>query len=264
MIKLPHLDLDAAHLDALATFQAQYDALSAGDARETFWKNKRRALPMKPHVIDALRTMIAPRNRCMYCEDNEVHHVEHFWPRSKYPEVVFAWLNYLYSCGICNGPKNSHFATISATVTVIPVLDVTSPHRCGRPAFINPRYENPMDFLILDIRGDTFRFAEKEGIEPADRARALWTLQHLPINRDGLPDQRRLDYETYIGDIEKYLRYKQQGEVLEANHYGWRILRHRHITVFREMQRQWRKIDRLKPLFEQAPELGAPGFPFVE
>ncbi len=119
-----------------------------------------------------------------------------------------------------------------------------------------------MDFFLLDIRGDTFILNVTQGLSDPDERRAQWTKEHLHllINRDGLPNQRRLYYGTYIGDIENYVKYKHEEQIDRANYYRDRIRKHRHITVFREMQRQWRHLDRLRALFEEAPELQAADF----
>lgn len=45
----------------------------------------------------------APGNdRCMYCEDSEGSAIEHFYPKSAYPERAFDWSNYLWACEHCN------------------------------------------------------------------------------------------------------------------------------------------------------------------
>jgi len=51
----------------------------------------------------------------MYCEDSAAVEVEHHHPKAHYPELAFAWENYLYACGPCNRPKNSKFAIFSQT-----------------------------------------------------------------------------------------------------------------------------------------------------
>ncbi len=47
--------------------------------------------------------------KCAYCESKISHidygHIEHFRPKSRYPELTFEWTNLLLSCPICNGPE---------------------------------------------------------------------------------------------------------------------------------------------------------------
>lgn len=40
-------------------------------------------------------------------------------PKNMYPEKVFVWSNYLFSCGLCNGPKNNQFAVFDNTGNVV-------------------------------------------------------------------------------------------------------------------------------------------------
>lgn len=261
MIAYAHRSLDIATKDELAAAQREYEALTTSEERQRCWKNARRRQFMISSVEPVLRAMVAPRNRCMYCEDNEVHQIEHFWPRVKYPELTFEWLNFLYACGLCNGPKGAQFATISQKNQVVVIAETTSSERCFPPAFINPRFDDPMKYFKLDIPGNTFVLQIMPGLVDAELERAQWTRDHLPINRDGLPEQRRLEFGTYLADIKSYLRYRRAGDSSKAAAYCGRILAHRHITVFREMQRQWRDVDELRPLFEEAPVMQSPGFP---
>ncbi len=50
--------------------------------------------------------------KCAFCESKMAHvsspHIEHFWPKSKFPHKTFAWRNWLLSCGRCNEAKWSH------------------------------------------------------------------------------------------------------------------------------------------------------------
>ena len=108
LILSPLLPADAA--DALAELQRDIDArltyrerVAAG--KSAFSSKNRRGDATFDKVREALTAMCAGRCRCMYCEDSAADEVEHFWPKDLYPEHVFAWLNYLYACGPCNGPR---------------------------------------------------------------------------------------------------------------------------------------------------------------
>ena len=50
-------------------------------------------------VRKELADLCSGSRRCMYCDDSVADEVEHFRPKDLYPEVVFAWMNYLYACG---------------------------------------------------------------------------------------------------------------------------------------------------------------------
>lgn len=49
-------------------------------------------------------------DKCAFCESNitqvYVGDIEHFKPKSKFPELCFEWENLLFACSICNGKSN--------------------------------------------------------------------------------------------------------------------------------------------------------------
>ncbi len=55
--------------------------------------------------------------KCCYCESRISHvdygHIEHFRPKSCFPELTFEWSNLFLACGICNGTgfKGASFPT---------------------------------------------------------------------------------------------------------------------------------------------------------
>ena len=60
----------------------------------------------------ALETMF--RGKCCYCESKVTPvaygDIEHFYPKSRYPDKTFLWENLLFSCQICNeGCKGDKF-----------------------------------------------------------------------------------------------------------------------------------------------------------
>jgi uncharacterized protein (TIGR02646 family) len=76
-------------------------AVSAGD-RERATARYRHA-----EVRVALEQMF--RGKCAYCESYILHityaHIEHFRPKSRFPELTFSWENLLLACGICNSSR---------------------------------------------------------------------------------------------------------------------------------------------------------------
>jgi uncharacterized protein (TIGR02646 family) len=48
--------------------------------------------------------------KCAYCESKVTHvdygHIEHYRPKSLFPELTFEWDNLLLACGICNGAEH--------------------------------------------------------------------------------------------------------------------------------------------------------------
>jgi 5-methylcytosine-specific restriction endonuclease McrA len=67
------------------------------------WKQK--------YITEALSKM--SNDKCCYCEckiteESKYLEVEHFHPKSLYPDEVVAWENLLPSCKRCNGKKGDH------------------------------------------------------------------------------------------------------------------------------------------------------------
>lgn len=58
-------------------------------------------------IKTALNTLF--HGKCAYCESKIKHvsdpHIEHYRPKSKFPELTFAWDNLLLACGQCNSTK---------------------------------------------------------------------------------------------------------------------------------------------------------------
>ncbi|RTY78507.1 hypothetical protein EKA83_08815 [Pseudomonas veronii] len=78
--------------------------------------------------------MATGRSRCMYCEDSMGTDIDHFWPKSVYPDQAFVWGNYLLACSYCNSnQKRTQFP-----------LDVN-----GEPLLIDPTNEDPELHLSL-------------------------------------------------------------------------------------------------------------------
>ncbi len=93
-------------------------------------------------VKDSLRTMFF--GKCAYCESHITHigygHIEHFRPKSKFPDLCFDWDNLMLSCEICNGKEYKG--------------DKFPESKDGGP-FVNPVEENPEDFFDFEFDPNT-------------------------------------------------------------------------------------------------------------
>lgn len=211
-------------------------------------------------VRSTLADMCSGARRCCYCEDSVADEIEHIYPKDLYPEKVFVWTNYLYACGPCNSPKNNQFAVILPVTNQLCHVNrpkdapVVSP-QMGQSALIDPRCEDPLNYLELDLQG-TFYFNVRSGLSPADRLRAEYTRDVLRLNeRDYLVEARRSFYTTYRARLNEYIQHRDHGapqSELEAHISA--LKRVGHPTVWREMQRQRTLIPELADLFSQAPE----------
>jgi uncharacterized protein (TIGR02646 family) len=262
VIRLPDTPLEAGVLAQLGTWQNSVNG--AGDyaaqvtkAKSEFGKRNVKGDATFDAVKVTLTTMCSGVRRCCYCEDSLADEVEHIQPKDLYPEMVFVWGNYLYACGPCNGPKNNQFAVFAADTGV--KTEVTRPRNtpvappiAGEPVLINPRHEDPFDFLFLDVRG-TFRFAPMaEDETTVAHQRAQYTIEVLALNRDVLQKARRNAYKHYRAHLKEYIVERDAGKdtipLIES------LLHMEHPSVWEAMKRFGSHVPELKTLFDAAPE----------
>lgn len=99
---------------------------------EAEWKRARRNKPLR-EAFTVLRVMAGERERCMYCSDSYGTDIDHFWPKSRYPQYMFRWSNLLLCCSECNEIKGSKFHLEN-----------------GEPTLIDPSVDEPWEFLDFD------------------------------------------------------------------------------------------------------------------
>ncbi|CAA9268793.1 MAG: hypothetical protein AVDCRST_MAG56-2930 [uncultured Cytophagales bacterium] len=124
------------------------------------------------------------------CEQSEANDVEHIYPKSFFPEYAFDWNNYLLACKPCNPAyKLDTFFVLDAQDDAVKLeRGVQPPHQTF--AFINPRTENPNDWMILNTL--TFRFDLLPDLSKRDINKATKTLDVLQLNiRDTLLAARK-------------------------------------------------------------------------
>jgi uncharacterized protein (TIGR02646 family) len=264
MIQLPNTPLPTRADRQLQRWQQGIDALASypervQEAKKQFGARNTKQNSTFETVKQTLVTMCSGARRCAYCEDSWADEVEHFRPKDLYPEEVFAWVNYLYSCGPCNSPKGGQFKVFSTQTGA--AVDVTRargaavvPPVGGRPVLINPRFENPLEFMDLDVLG-TFRFVERDDT-PEIEERARYTIELLHLNsRDALIDARRKAFLSYRAHLYEYLDKKRNNATAaELQALSDAIRRMHHPTVWKEMQRKHSLIPELQTLFGQVPE----------
>jgi len=135
MRAIQRIELQEETTEGLRRFQADADALeAAGGLQPTdHWKRNSSARIVFA-VRSALQKMAGKRQRCMYCVDSAGGDIEHFWPKTPYPERMYVWENLLLACTICGRKKGSRFP-----------LDEQ-----GEPLLIDPSAEDPWQFLDFD------------------------------------------------------------------------------------------------------------------
>ncbi len=101
----------------------------------------------------SLKSMAAGLERCMYCEDSAGTDIEHFWPKSAYPERAFNWDNYLLACSGCNSNHKRERFPLDAA---------------GAPLLIDPTAEDPGDHLALSPRTGQYVARTSKGAQSID------------------------------------------------------------------------------------------------
>ncbi|MDB5267808.1 MAG: hypothetical protein JWP58_848 [Hymenobacter sp.] len=249
------------------------------DAKNTIGNGGKAAFA---EIKQTLLGMCVGTELCNYCENNEATDVEHIYPKSFFPERAFTWLNYLLACKTCNTHfKLDQFAVFTPALSA----NATTMQRKKLPssadaAFIDPRVEDPMDFLYLDITGKSFFLLPSLTLtNPRDTAKAKHTLSILQIGvRAALADARKAAFIFFQSRLERYQQVRdattladlerliedpdlvdtsntfeaEQQQMLTGLQQS--ILRYSHPTVWREMQRQYLSLPKTKKLFEAVPE----------
>jgi uncharacterized protein (TIGR02646 family) len=157
------------------------------EARAEVWREKLRTAKAADSRLTASKfwTKVRPdlrddaallakvfRGKCAFCESTMAHvqhpHIEHYRPKgmAEFEGLMFAWENWLLSCGRCNTTKSTGFP------------------RCddGLPCMIDPTAEDPaphLDFAQAVVGGVTNRGNETiklAGLSrgPLEEARARW------------------------------------------------------------------------------------------
>jgi uncharacterized protein (TIGR02646 family) len=268
MIRIPDQTLPKPVHDKLQTYQKIIDDLpdypqQVKRAQEEF--SKKRSTKIFRQIEGILDAMCSGTRRCMYCEDSCADEVEHIHPKHLYPDMTFIWENYLFACGICNPRKNNKFAIfdqnnqpfVLAHPSGIPPVKPPT----GNPVFINPRLEEAMDFLFLDIIGKTFLLQAIPTLSTRDQERATYTINTLQLNRSELVRARTHAYPPYRALLKEFISAVTPEE---RNHIQEAIQGLSHITVWREMQRQYKQRKAMQrkdlaplefeALFDQVPE----------
>lgn len=263
MIKVDH-DLPARNRATLARWQKEIGRLPTYEARveeaKKTWTRRNTKQNRTFEVIKgALTEMCSGARRCCYCEDSCADEVEHVKPKSLYPDLAYAWHNYLYACGRCNGQKNAKFAVFPGTDDACRVVTrkrnaPVVPPTPGEPVLLDPRSDNPLDFLELGLR-DTFYFLPIAMPQSREFRRADYTIMTLGLNiRDELVAARREAFESYRARLSEYVSGQEQGKTARYLQRQIRALQAmQHPFVWAEMKRSSGRRQDLEVLFKAVP-----------
>jgi uncharacterized protein (TIGR02646 family) len=159
-------------------------------------------------VRSALKAMAAGLERCMYCEDSAGTDIEHFWPKSAYPERAFNWDNYLLACSSCNSNhKRERFPRDAA----------------GAPLLIDPTAEDPRGHLALSPRTGQYVARSSKGQQ---------SIEVFGLYRDTLEKGRRDAWVKILAMLHYYDEACSEGDWRHALDVQRTICRSPFASVF--------------------------------
>jgi uncharacterized protein (TIGR02646 family) len=164
-------------------------------------------------VRQVLGRMASGLERCMYCEDSQGTAIEHFWPRSTYPERAFDWLNYLLACTLCNSNfKRDRFP-----------LDDT-----GQPLLVHPIDDEPLDHLALSPSTGKFTGLTRKGEQ---------SIPVFGLDRANLEKGRRSAWIALQALLAEYARFRRSGNAERASQIESAVRTYPFAGVFAALQR---------------------------
>ncbi|MDQ1351241.1 MAG: hypothetical protein QG657_1543 [Acidobacteriota bacterium] len=106
----------------------------------------------QPYIENALLKM--SHNKCCYCEcsvieESKYLEVEHFYPKSLYPQKVVDWENLLPSCKRCNMKKGNHDTGVEPIIH--PVKDDPKEHLVLRNYQVRPKNYSKIGEKTIDV-----------------------------------------------------------------------------------------------------------------
>lgn len=267
MRKVPNELLQSSEDAQLVAWQAVVNAEPDYGKRvqlgkESFKASNTNRNPTFRSVRTRLKSMCPGPARCMYCENSTADEIDHVRPKDLFPEEVFFWTNYVFSCGACNGVKLAQWSIFLPTGVEKDLTRRTArsreqptPPEVGDPLFIDPRREDPAPFLAIDLLG-TFLVLPRRGLSPRDRRRAEYTIGVIGLSiREDLANARASNFDSYRARLKEFIQVRDSGEPRQVlQRHVSSLLMMDHPTVWFEMRRQHQHHPDLTQLFQQAPE----------
>jgi hypothetical protein len=177
-----------------------------------FYKDKKTQKQKKPSkrwtedsIKDALSNLF--KNNCGYCgiaTDKKstskkikfTGQVDHYFPTFRFPEKVYDWDNYIWSCSDCNGP----------------VGKLTYYH--PQILIFNPCLKEDMNYLLFDRTRGTYRLKKKYERDTLIKKRFKITEEKIFMNTDRRTLGRKniVDrLEQLVADLENFSLLKDCG-----------------------------------------------------
>lgn len=234
-------------IDPLATFKAQKEA-----GYKAFSEKNIKGNATFDEIKATLKKTCGHTQCCHYCQIGIANEIEHYRPKSYYPDFVFDWENYLYICGRCNKVKSNKFKLKKADGSIWEKL--APPPLDGAPFLINLREESGLDFLEINLADFTYspraNISDSFAIEKAE-----YTIKALDLNWDVWLTNRESSFGNYMNALRAYVAYcnninSSNTSIQEIKN---QIYKERNHSVWFEMKRTYQ--ERPEILIKHQPEL---------
>ena len=151
-------------------------------------------------ILKTLQQMMGPRERCMYCVDSHGSDIEHFRPKTQYPQHAFQWSNLLLCCTECGRFKGDSF-----------------PIENGTPMLIDPTAEDPWQHLDFDP--DTGNLTARFDLQAGDwSARGAKTVEVQQLDRrEGMASGYLRTFRRLCGIVQGSLSHEAGGCVIATS-----------------------------------------------
>jgi uncharacterized protein (TIGR02646 family) len=285
MIKIGDKELSVNSIKILKNLQSKIDGedtfAKRADKAQSLWNSKGGTDGKKAfeEVKEVLTSMCVYVEVCNYCEQSEANDIEHIAPKSFFPDLTFIWKNYLLACKQCNsGLKLDQCFVMDTNGNRVEAARGEEPP-FKQIAFINPRTEDPNDFMYLNM--ETFKFDVFPWLTNHQKSKAESTIQILQLNdRATLVKARESAKGHYYDKLERLVRVLKtknkaqlkralnpatdkfdltksvadlKKEVLES--YKVYIQKYQHPSVWHSIKKiESKSNDLWKEIFDQIPE----------
>lgn len=261
MLKCVCKDIEATTKTALSALQSQVDSNDSqaekySKAKALFSnKNTKAFKDIKKKLGDAA----PPGDACVYCERDRYRDIDHIRPKRHYPQEAFIWENYIFACTICNqDAKKDTYAVLDAQDKIIKfdrTLLFTQPVPTGSHLLIDPRTEDPLSFLFLDL--ETGRFVVNQNGTLLDREKGIFTRDLFNLNETSLSRIRVQAFTAFKDYLTRHKECVAKADLKGAQRILEEINELPHPTVLVEMRRQCPLTPMLNDLFTHVPpEIG--------
>lgn len=245
---------------SLASLKTHEDAVAAKATRAEKIDEAGRLFKRKTpksafdEVKAKLRAVSPPGRACFYCERDRYRDIDHIRPKRHYPEQCFHWANYVFACAICNqDAKGDRYAVFGVGDQIIEFnrqWPKSDPPPVGDPVPIDPRAEDPLDHIKLDLLTGI-----PTPIELANRSysRARYTIDLFKLDADDLTRIRRQAFASFVQYLELFAEALEAADAARAARVLRELTELPYPTVLVEMRRQAEDFPRLAELFNLVP-----------